>query len=189
MAVPNDSGEVFENFIIKLGCPQHPTHTVSPLGFMLLEEIEGGFSSALQGVELIDIPRSYSPDLVPALGSRVQRQQGKMAEMCVPNVYCGNPKTAEAMSTLLQNCDPGHLNIGELSVDNIGADGWAMLAKALSTVPGCVLQIDASRRHAKEGRKEDIRTIWESIKWDWNGTFFKTDGEEGWKALQHSLDA
>ena len=72
MGVPDDShsGEVFENYIIRLGCPQHHNHYVSPLGFMLLEEIEGGFSSALQGVELVDIPRSYSPELVPALGSR-----------------------------------------------------------------------------------------------------------------------
>lgn len=193
MGVPDDSGEAFDNYIIRLGCPQHPSHTVSPLGFLLLEEVEGGFSSAMQGVELVDMPRVFCPELVPALGSRVARQQGKMVEMRLADVHCSNSKSAEAMSTLLQNSDPGKLNIGELSLDNIGADGWALLAKAISTVPGCVLQIATARRHMKEGRREDLRTVWELIKGGWMilgvGTFFKNDGEEGWKALQQALDA
>ena len=117
--------------------------------------------------------------------------------MWFANVYCSNRKSAEAMSTLLQNCDPGQLNIGELFLEaNIEADGWAMLAKALSTVPGCVLNIRSERKDVKEGRREDLRTIWESIKGVWSieryidiDAFFKNDGEEGWMALQQALDA
>ena len=78
MDVPNGPGEAFENYIIRLCCPQHLTHPVSPLGFLLLEEVEAGFSSALQEVELVDMPESACDELVPALGSRVERQQGKM---------------------------------------------------------------------------------------------------------------
>ena len=74
-----------------------------------------------------------------------------MAEMRFANVQCSDRKSAEAMSTLLQNCDPGQLNIGELSLDNIGVDGWEVLAKALSTVPGCVLHIISERKDMKEG--------------------------------------
>ena len=45
----------------------------------------------------------------------------------------------------------------------------------------------------KKGRREDLRTIWESIKVEWSivntDSFFKNDGEEGWKKLQQALDA
>ena len=195
MDVPDHFGSVWKKGFIRVGCPQHPTHTVSPLGFLLLEEVEGGFSSALQEVELVDF--QHMPDLlVLGLGSRVQRQQGRMAEMHVVDTYCSNGNSVEAMSTLLQNCDPGHLNIGRLSVDDIGYRGWAMLAKGFFAAPGCVLDIYASRKHMKEGRREDLRTIWESLTRDWDmllsiniWPFHKADGEEGWEALQQTLDA
>ena len=86
-----------------------------------------------------------------------------MAEMHVVDTFCSNGNSAEAMSTLLQNFNPGHLNIGRLSVDDIGYRGWAMLAKGFLAAPGCVIDIYASRKHMKEGRREDLRTIWESL--------------------------
>ena len=121
-----------------------------------------------------------------------------MSEMHVATVYCSNKKSVEAMSSLLQNCDPGHLNIGELSVDDIGADGWAMLAKGLSAHPGCLLVVYAHRESAKEGRMEELKIIWESLTREWRidseddmdiQTFHKHDGEDGWEALQQTLNA
>ena len=59
-----------------------------------------------------------------------------------------------------------------------------------------MLDIYVSRKHIKEGRREDLRTIWESLTRDWDmlltirvWPFHKADGEGGWEALQQTLDA
>ena len=41
----------------------------------------------------------------------------------------------------------------------------------------------ASKDLVNEGKKEDLRTIWESLEFGWyvgNDRFCKCDGEEGW---------
>ena len=71
---------------------------------------------------------------------------------------------------------------------NIEAAGWAVLAKALSLRSVSMRCLETSRVVAKEGRREDLRTNWESLDgdgtWDVDGRIFnKSQGEEGWNIL------
>ena len=41
--------------MIQVSCPRHISHLVSPLGFLLLEEVEQALSSAKQEVERVSV--------------------------------------------------------------------------------------------------------------------------------------
>ena len=67
------------------------------------------------------------------------------------------------------------------------------MAKALFLGSVTVLHLVAPRELVKEGRREDLRTIWESLarigRWVVDDTdFYKQRGEEGWEALKQVLD-
>ena len=82
------------DFSIKLVCPCHQSqHSVSPLGFLLLEEVEGAHGSAHQEVLQIKVPFLKDP-LMSALGSRLSKQQVKMTKMHSGPVSCWNRKNA-----------------------------------------------------------------------------------------------
>ena len=58
---------------VNCSIPGHETHSVSPCGFVLLEEVEETFGSAEQGVKKIVIDDLKGP-LLTALSSRLVRQ-------------------------------------------------------------------------------------------------------------------
>ena len=104
---------------------------------------------------------------------------------------CLNPDSAKALLTLMQNTEAG----GRWSLrvcGNIQVEGWAAVAKALSSAPARVGSVRvASKVLMKEGRKEDLRSSWESLLEWWavgNKYFSKTGGEESWRALEQLID-
>ena len=129
--------------------------------------------------------------MLTALASRVSRQQKMVTRMEVRWLKVSTLDSARALLTLMQNTEAG----GRWSLrvfGNIQAEGWAAVAKALSSAPACVWRVRvASKDLMKEGRKEDLRTSWESLFECWavgNKYFSKTGGEESWRALEQLMD-
>ena len=77
------------------------SYSVSSLGFMLCEEVEAAFGSAVQKVEQIELTCLEEPWL-SALAARVSRQEQKVTNMRSETVELTNKASAEALSTLVQ---------------------------------------------------------------------------------------
>ena len=188
---------------IQIGnCLSHgSSYSVSPLGFLLLEQIEAAFGLASE-VTSIDLFKLDEP-LVSALAQRVLRQEQKVTKMKTLNVVLETKESSEALLALVQSSVEVKLgtqgtnytgqlrHTGMLYVCSGGVDGWAVLAKALS-LAHFTGWVTAPEEMMREGRIEDLRTVWEALDgtWMWEGkeVFDKTlDGEMGWKALERRL--
>ena len=186
----------FPDFIvdaIHISCPcRRGLHSVPPLVFLLLEEVEHALGSAMQEITLINTGAVDEPWL-SAVASRVSRQEGKMTRVELYNwVTCTTKKSVEALSTLIQNSETAFLFNLEV-VGNIEAEGWAVLARALSSASVSVDTVWAARELVVEGMRKDLRTIWEALRWGWavgDKGFYKVPGpvEKEWSALEHILD-
>ena len=202
------------DFYIKLACPCHQAqHSVSPLGFLLLEKVEGALGSAHQEVLQIKVPFLKDP-LMSALGSRVSKQQLKMSKMHSGPAICLDRKNASDLYALVQNCEPMQLRVYNLHVKgNIEADGWVDLARAIPLTLDSedpAFSVNATREAMKEARREDLKAVWDSLPVSWDPAesvlplfswivdggpqteyFYKIRGEEeeGWNALLKVLDA
>ena len=116
-----------------------------------------------------------------------------MTQVDVISMICKSRNIVEALCTLIHNCETTNLYDVRVS-GNIEAAGWAALAKALSSASVNVTCLVASRELAKEGKREDLRSIWESL-WEDDGAWFvddniifdKSQGEEGWEALEQVI--
>lgn len=186
------------------------TRSVSPLGFLLLEEVEGSVGSALQ--EIVSIvsaqnePGFLEEPLLSALASRVSRQEQKMQRVDGGWVKIGSKESAQALLTLVENTHaagyaPGYTRQGAAwhllgiwmmkTSGRIEAEGWAMMARALALIPNRVFGLIASKELVREGRSADMRTVWESLSLRWHvgknenyKTFLKSGGEGSWDALE-----
>ena len=176
---------------IQISCSSRGSCFISPMGFLLLEEVEV-FGSGLH--EIISVHVYEMNDLLlSALLARLSRQNRKMTQVKVVTLICTSRDSVEALCALIHNCEDTNLYDVRVS-GNIEAAGWAALAKALSSASVYVWNLDASRELAKEGKREDLRTIWESLHED-DGAwivdedigFDKSQGEEGWEALEQVL--
>lgn len=190
-AICDKSSEESFNWV-EMSSSSHGSRQISPLSFLLLEAVEVEFNSALY--EIVSIGFSLMDDLLlTALAARLARQNRKITSMYVKyQLRLMSTSCAETLCTLIQNCERASLGYMRVS-GNIEAVGWAALAKALSLSSVSVLELFASRELAKEGRSEDLRIVWESLKDGWcvqgTGTMFpKSHGEAGWEALKQMLD-
>ena len=77
--------EVHQPMLFQLSCPCKRSHSVSHLGFLLLEVAEVVTGSAAQQVEKVKIGRMEGPWLT-GLGNRVTRQQRAVKEVFLPIV-------------------------------------------------------------------------------------------------------
>ena len=188
--------------VIQVSCPRHNTHSVSLLGFRLLELVEGrvGFPDALQPIEKAKVTTCFS-SLLAALSSRVSRQQ-RFIELDLGMLVCASLNDADAILTLMQNCSS--VNWSELIVGRgaeLGAEGWATLAEAVRLHPG-FSDVSAHRDEMLAADRGDLRAIWDALgggvgagTWfvrdrDWHivSQFVTVEKEEGWAALEHVLD-
>ena len=149
-------------YFIHISCLCHGSRHMSVLGFLLVDEVELQFDSpALR--EIISISGFVDELLMSALASRVSRQKRKMTKIDMYNwVVCTTRKSAEALATLIQNCEDSSLSILRIE-GNIEALGWAALAKALSSASVSVSCLYASRELMREGEMKDLRTITKSL--------------------------
>ena len=170
----------------------HPGRWISPLGFLILAAVGVELNFALYEIISIGVFSFSSVDgpllstLVASLSRQVLSQNRKITKMVGNQATLMSTSCAEALCTLIQNCE--YTNLVKVRVlGNIEAAGWAVLAKALSLRSVSMKCLETSRVVAKKGRREDLRTIWESLDGDgaWNvdGRIFKSQGEEGWKLV------
>ena len=157
---------------IKIGCPRHSDHSVSPLAFLLLETVEAAFDTAIQQVaELVFIPAvwySFEEPLLSAVAARVARQQQQMKMMKPAMVYLKTKASAEALLTLIKASAMGGDHLFPLILEgSIGAEGWAAVAEASTLAPGCVTFLTANHADSvdwmREARREDLRAIWDRM--------------------------
>ena len=117
-----------------------------------------------------------------------------MSRMGTKDVHLPTKESVEALFTLVQNSVTVDKKVGMLRIciGNIEVDGWAMLAKALSLAPsGWVHHVDARVEVVKEGRRGDLKTVWDSLVHGWfvgDERFRKTNGERAWTDLEKLLD-
>ena len=157
--------------------------------------MEAAVGSTLQEVNMVELPAMVylREPLLSALASRVSRQHQKMVKIEICLFDLTTKESAEALLKLVRNSDTGSRLMAVLISGNIEADGWAALAKVSDPRGLCSVQARAIN-HVKEGRREDLRTLWESgCCWTVGDMqFFKEDeeaaDERSWAALEHLLD-
>ena len=154
--------------LVLLDCP-HPElnpgacadgHPIRFSGFVLLEEVESSFNTALQNVKRVWTFDLKEPSLA-ALGSRIARQQKSVAPFKAWSVRIQTEKGALALKTLMQICP----NFTEyLWVEGkIGTVGWQLLAEALQLQAGVVNNIETPKIVLGEATRESVRAIWEAL--------------------------
>ena len=180
---------------IKIGCPRHSGHWVSPQAFLLLETVEAAFETSIQEVASIDFPMyHFEEPLWSAVAARVARQQQQMTMMAPHVVVLRTEACAEALLTLIKASAIGGFPFSMVLNGNIGAEGWAALAEAIKLIPGKLLHAKSvnSVEWMREARREDLRAIWDGMggmKWVSVGGLVYHLTEEGRReALEKLLD-
>ena len=176
------------------------SYSVTPLGFLLLETVEGAFGTALQ--EISSIGSRLEEPWLSALASRVSRQKQKVSKMEIGMANLTSKESCKALHILTKNSvTEGRESVGRVSVSgsNIEVDGWADLASALSLAPKWVKFVDAPVHLMREGRREDLRKVWDSLDSGYTNGWRVGDGEEGgvkifynesveWRSVEEYLD-
>ena len=171
------------------------TRSVSPLGFTLLESVESSLGTAKQKIERIQVDILREPWL-SAFGGRASRQGRKIGEFKCWEAECDTKEIAEALFILLNHCQSW--TVRRLGVEEgVGPDGWKALREAICS-PGATRpleSVEAPLRVMIEGRREDLRAIWEAVA-NWiivNDAGYNDHGkmlysEIGWRRLEVLMD-
>ena len=146
-----------------------PVCSVSPLGFLLLEEVQGSQGLDVGNVKTIVVdPLELEEPLMSVLISRATCQEGLVNWLGIGTVRCNNDQDVVSFSTLVANSHKITWDILEVG-DDVGAEGWAVLARAVQTLVQDLdrwlddgFNVSASRKAMAEGRREDLRSIWEA---------------------------
>ena len=202
---PPDDGRCY----IQIGSTSHGFHLVSPLGFLLLEEVEVALGSTLQSVSRVDLgiysntldALSASEALMQALAARVVRQQQNLTRMEVKWIQVRSKEGAEAFLTLMENCETVVCETGmQYNIrGNIEEGGWAAMARASSMAP--LRLVIATREMMQAGKREDLKAVgravvddgywtvedWRVRWWVGEKDFLKSDPKD-WGVLEQYFD-
>ena len=189
---------------VKMTCPIHEVHSVSALGFMLLELVEATNSPFQQKVGSL-LLGPIKGALIPALKSRVMRQEELKIMVSASSFHCRTQEDAEALLTLVRLTEGfSFQRLGIL--DKIGEGGWTTLAKALrllsaGDMAGFVSLHVGAKHMILDGMREDVRTVWDALPqgtfllMNWSSTvtdlrpeIFRKESEEDWMRLELYLD-
>ena len=155
---------------------QFCTRSVSPVGFALLESVESSLGSTVQKIERIQDSCLGEP-LLTAVSERAARQGRKIGKLNCGSVRCFTQEDAEAFFSLVDHCQSWTVHHLEVRGE-VGSDGWGALRKAVCS-PGAALHVvHASIRVMIEGRREDLRAIWETLSSHWTINYTGGDFEE-----------
>ena len=170
--------------VVRLACPHHPEGHVTPFsGFLLLEEVESAFGSALLNIETILAETLKEPSL-SALSDRASRQMFKITSFSVETVIIQTKKSAEAFNALFLQVYKGISERLLLDITGeIDGEGWKALAEALHLRPNMyVWYIRTFKCVLDAGMEEDKRNFWEAL--GASATWFVSDeDEEGYECL------
>ena len=184
-----------------LRCSCNRTHSVAPLGFLLLEKVEATLESEEQYLENVQIDRLDESMLV-ALSCRAKRQQNLVNSVKTFSISCHNKRTIDALSTLMEHCQEICFRILRVE-EEVGQEGWNVLRQVFQLPdrrdPGWPYSLRATRKAMAEGRRGDLRAIWDTLQdvgfWtvvfekDRYDNFLHVNGEEEWDRLEKSLDS
>ena len=171
---PEENGQPV---IFHLSCPCKKSHSVTHLGFLLLEKVEDTLPSAEQKVDTVFLGDLDEPWL-SALESRASRQQRIVRKVEAGRfVFQPEDHTMEKLFSLQQNCQK--LTFEEVFVwddeDEEGyerrrdQDFWAQLSRALKLGNLGVHTVIARRFDLLGGRRNDLRAIWDAMAADTDG--------------------
>ena len=159
---------------VEVSCPCPVSHhSVSSMGFVLLEYCEGRLSSAEQSLERF-IARGLNPAwdmdldfLISALSSRASRQRGtvKMLDFGILLDYNIQDKShIDRLYLLLQNCAEVRGSPTWVVGGEIGATGWEVLARVLRLHSDQVFPwISFELELFVEATSSQMRNIWEAL--------------------------
>ena len=160
----------------QLSCPCKRSHSVTHLGFLLLEKVEGSMKSAEQRVEKA-FPGTLEEPWFSALEARVSRQGQKVQKVEALKFVCNDQdqmeKAVGKLFSLQQNCKS--LILAELWFwdDNhdedaprprrLGQEFWAHLAGGFKLNNFGASEIWATRHDFQGASREDLRAIWDNM--------------------------
>ena len=178
------------------------THKVSFPGFLLLEkEVEGLLGSTVQSIGRVSCWYNLREPFLSALSNRISRQQSLVSMVSVGRyLEITSEGDVLAFRTLLQAEQVTMMNLK--IVGEIGEEGWKMVATAMKTRPPGVVSytVWTSKEVLDEGRKEDIKDIWEAVRLSFSisesrfnmGDFFWSvrveKPKDDWKKLERILE-
>ena len=149
---------------LQIVCPRHPEpHNVSPAGFLLLEQVESVLGSTEHRIQSMDVG-VLSESILSAIISRTTRQQDPVASIRIRHrITIETEKGASAFHTLMSG-QVEQVDTVTLEVKgSIGEDGWGVVAKALQLKPDLVDWIWTSKPSLTEGKKDDVKKIWDTV--------------------------
>ena len=174
---------------------------ILPVGFFLLDEFEHALGSTEFRIQSIDVGLWTDSDLIAtesfllALSSRVSLQQEAVTKIRIRLIVIETEKGAQAFHTLMSS-EATEIQLKRISiVGSIGEGGWEAFAKGLQLRPQQLLNIAVSKAGLAEGRREDIKTLWETfgqgnflisphICLDWADYLEVNKHGEGWAVLE-----
>ena len=156
---------------VDVGCSCGRTHTVSFLGFLLLQEVHAREQEILLCVERVNAKYWLDDPTLTALGSLVADQEGMVKKLDVDYLYCENKKTAEAIATLVERSETVMQDAEDLFFtivieEDIKVEGWAAIRRAVEHLSAAfekVIFLCCIRKSMTGGRKEDLKAIWENV--------------------------
>ena len=174
--------DVLSRFLgtVQIVSPTHPdSYEVFLSDFLLLEEVEGGLESAEQQVKTVFLRHLWGPWFSP-LESRARRQQRSVNQVEADEFAFEEEEDMEKLLSLQQNCQK--LTFGEAvvvpgldgkgGVAGYGQDFWAQMARSLKLGNLVIDTVGTTRNYLLQGRREDLRAIWDAQVPDAGGCSF-----------------
>ena len=151
---------------LQIVCPRHPEpHKVSPAGFLLLEQVESVLKTTEQRIQSVEVVL-LSELVISAISSRMTRQQDPVPSIRIRLwVDIETEKGAWAFHTLIMSGQVEHVEdtLRLKVIGSLGGEGWGAVAKAMQLQPDLVGWILTSKPSLAEGKKEDIKNIWDIV--------------------------
>ena len=170
-------------------CSRRDTsHKVSPFGFLILEQVQKEFSVTELMLERVVFDLMTDPWL-SALESWLLRQKDGVGVLVqVLHVECYTTACAQALSTVMENCECFHIQQNLCIDEDVGTEGWTALRKGLASQKVRFLVCD--KEDMGSGRREDLKAIWESLSagWRWERGPLCSKDEHEWPLLEKYLD-
>ena len=200
---------------VVLRCCSKQTKRISPLGFVLLEMVEGALGSTWQQVKKIRMDGwsgsgQLQQDWLSSLSTRASRQRGSVQRLDI-GVIMVNDKNLDEFINLMNQSQ--FVIIASLQICDyfqVQSD-WSKLRRTLNDKV-MLFQVAAHREYLVKAQREDLRAIWnytftdlEDALGNWcvawyisdhpkhgeifgDVTFEKNIGESEWERLEKFLD-
>ena len=194
---------------VQMICPCRPEpHSISPEGFLLLEQVEAAFGTVEQSLKSVEGFSSMWREMLSAVSSRMSRQKETVTYLSPGLVIIEDKSNVEAFVTLMQ-AEMVSVSTLNLRRAELGEMDWQALAGALRAKGNVQLGVDrvAISRKFLTDVGESIKDIWDAT----NYGFFvseniddtdnlepsetwqcvvksKYSGEEGWTRLKQIAD-